>query len=233
MIPLLHDFTGRRVLVFGGGSVGARRARTFAREAEVIVVSPVFVGDGDGDGDGDGQGERGEGEGDAYGGAELIRAAPAPEDVPAWFDRASPALVVAATDDPSLNGALAAEARDRGVLVNRADHAGRRDPGDVAVPATVRDGPVVVAVSTGGRSPALSRVLRERIGREIDGAGELARITGNLRERLRDDYPPDERRAAVRAVVRSDRVWKTLGGGADKTEAIVDEIVSAQLGESA
>ncbi|WP_254545854.1 precorrin-2 dehydrogenase/sirohydrochlorin ferrochelatase family protein [Halomarina pelagica] len=227
MIPLLHDFTGRRVLVFGGGRVGARRARTFAREAEVVVVSPAFVGDGDGEREGDEPGdERG------YGDATLVRAAPAPDDVPAWFDRVAPALVVAATDDPSLNDAIAAEARARGVLVNRADRAGGRDLGGVAIPATVRDDPVVVAVSTGGRSPALSRVLRERIEREIDGAGDLARVTGDLRERLRDDHPPDERRAAVRAVVRSDRVWKTLGGGADKTETIVDEIVSAELGES-
>jgi hypothetical protein len=39
MIPLLHDFTGATVLVFGGGTVGARKARRFASEADVVVVS--------------------------------------------------------------------------------------------------------------------------------------------------------------------------------------------------
>ncbi|MFC6768071.1 NAD(P)-dependent oxidoreductase, partial [Natrinema soli] len=39
MIPLLHDFTNATVLVFGGGHVGARKARRFAREARVLVVS--------------------------------------------------------------------------------------------------------------------------------------------------------------------------------------------------
>jgi precorrin-2 dehydrogenase/sirohydrochlorin ferrochelatase len=43
VIPLLHDFRGTRVLVVGGGRVGARRAHGFAREAEVVIVSPDFV----------------------------------------------------------------------------------------------------------------------------------------------------------------------------------------------
>ncbi|MFC6835038.1 precorrin-2 dehydrogenase/sirohydrochlorin ferrochelatase family protein [Halomarina ordinaria] len=213
MIPLLHDFSGRRVLVFGGGRVGARRARTFAREADVVVVSPAF-------------------EGGPYGDASLVRAAPRPVDADAWVERVAPALVVAATDDPDLNDAVARAARERGCLVNRADRSGDREAGDVAVPATVRDDPVVVAVSSGGRSPAVSRVLRRRIEREVEGAGELARLTGDLRERLREEQPPERRRAAVRAVAESDRVWKTLGSGTGKAEQIVDEIVSAQLGES-
>ncbi len=40
MIPLLHDFADATVLIFGGGPVGARKARRFAREATVVVVSP-------------------------------------------------------------------------------------------------------------------------------------------------------------------------------------------------
>ena len=46
MIPLVHDFTGRTVLVLGGGAVGARKAQRFATEAHVVVVSPAFA-DGD------------------------------------------------------------------------------------------------------------------------------------------------------------------------------------------
>jgi precorrin-2 dehydrogenase/sirohydrochlorin ferrochelatase len=43
VIPLLHDFTGEVVLVFGGGPVGARKARRFGREARVVVLSPAFA----------------------------------------------------------------------------------------------------------------------------------------------------------------------------------------------
>ncbi|MEF8828740.1 MAG: NAD(P)-dependent oxidoreductase, partial [Haloarcula sp.] len=43
MIPLMHDFEGETVLVVGGGPVGARKARTFAAEADVVVLSPEFA----------------------------------------------------------------------------------------------------------------------------------------------------------------------------------------------
>ncbi|WP_255359166.1 NAD(P)-dependent oxidoreductase [Haladaptatus sp. R4] len=42
MIPLFHDFRGERVLVFGGGRVGYRKTRRFAREATVVVVGAEF-----------------------------------------------------------------------------------------------------------------------------------------------------------------------------------------------
>ncbi|WP_135362958.1 precorrin-2 dehydrogenase/sirohydrochlorin ferrochelatase family protein [Halosimplex halophilum] len=214
MIPLLHDFDGETVLVFGGGRVGARKARRFAREARVLVVSPEFA-DAD------------------FGGAERVRAAPDPDEVDDWFDRADPALVVAATDDGGLNERIEAVARDRGVLVNRTDQHGGRDPGSVVVPATVRDDPVVAAVATGGASPALSRLLRQRIEMEIADAGAMAELTGDIRAELQGEgVPPAERRAAVRAVVRSDAVWKALDSGKPKARQVAADVISDVTGET-
>ncbi|MFB6219111.1 MAG: bifunctional precorrin-2 dehydrogenase/sirohydrochlorin ferrochelatase [Halobacteriaceae archaeon] len=206
MIPLLHDFAGATVLVFGGGSVGARKARRFAREARVVVVSPAFEGE--------------------FGGADLVRAAPAPGDVAGWVRRADPALVVAATDDDAVNDAAGRAAREAGALVNRADRAGGRDPGSVVVPATVRDDPVVAAVATGGRSPALSRYLREQIEEDIEGAGAMAELTADLRAELAErGVAPDDRRAALRAVVRSDRVWTGLRTGTPNPRAEAESVI--------
>ncbi|ADJ14614.1 precorrin-2 dehydrogenase/sirohydrochlorin ferrochelatase family protein [Halalkalicoccus jeotgali] len=204
MIPLLHDFEGQTVLIFGGGSVGARKARRFSREARVVVVSPAFSG--------------------AFDGSELVRAAPTPADVPEWFERADPALVVAATDDEELNEAVEREARERGVLVNRADTHGSREPGSVVVPATVREGGVVVSISTGGRSPALSRELRKRIEPELAGAGEMAELTAELREELAD-LSPERRREALRAVVSSSAVWKDLRTGDTNRPQVVADVI--------
>ncbi|WP_255148775.1 precorrin-2 dehydrogenase/sirohydrochlorin ferrochelatase family protein [Halorarius halobius] len=213
MIPLFHDLSSETVLVFGGGRVGARKARRFAREAEVVVVSPAFV-DAD------------------FGGAERVRAAPDPGDVAGWLDRTAPALVVAATDDAALNARVESEARERGLLVNRTDTHGDRDPGSVVVPATVRDGDVVVAVSTGGASPALAKHLRERIEADIEHAGAMAELTADVRERLQArDVPPDDRRAAVRAVVESRRVWKLLGTARSKARRIADDAVMDVVGD--
>ncbi|WP_049900982.1 precorrin-2 dehydrogenase/sirohydrochlorin ferrochelatase family protein [Halococcus agarilyticus] len=231
MIPLLHDLSGATVLVFGGGRVGARKARRFAREARVVVVSPAF-GDHE------------------FGGAERVRAAPDPEAVPGWFDRTDPALAVAATDDGAVNDAVARAARERGVLLNRADRSTDDDPAEsaadsdsdgndgegyareVVVPATVRDDPVTLAVATGGRSPALSRHLRERFEEEFAGAGAMAELSGRLRTELRErGIAPSERRAAIRAVVRSERVWKVLGESSPsartEAESVISDVLSA------
>ena len=49
MLPLYHDFADETVVVFGGGPIGARKARRFDTEARVIVVSPAFDADDFGD----------------------------------------------------------------------------------------------------------------------------------------------------------------------------------------
>lgn len=213
MIPLLHDFEGETVLVFGGGPVGARKARRFAREARVVVVSPSFV-DAD------------------FGGAARVRAAPDPRGVRDWLDRTDPILTVAATDDRELNGAVESAAQERDVLVNRADEEGERAAGSVVVPATVRDDPVVVAVSTGAKSPALSRYLREQLDGTVQNAGAMAQLTASVREDLKERLPPEERRAALRAVVRSDDVWKALDSPSTNVGQIVSDVISDVTGET-
>ena len=226
MIPLLHDFDGETVLIFGGGRVGARKARRFAREARVVVVSPDFAGESENDGDRSDPVE--------FGDAELVREAPEPADVGDWFDRVEPALAVAATDSEAINDRVEREARDRGVLVNRTDEHGARDPGSVVVPATVRDDPVVAAVATGGASPALSRLLRQRIETEIADAGAMAELSGEIRAQLQaDGVDPDRRREAVRAVVRSDAVWKALDSGKPKARQVAADVISDVTGETA
>lgn len=208
MIPLYHDLSGERVLVFGGGTVGARKARRFASEADVLVVSPSFA-DAD------------------FGGAERVQVEPTAADASEWLDRVDPALVVAATDDEALNARIEADARDRGVLVNRTDTHGERDPGSVVVPATIRDDPVVVSIATGGASPALSRYLRERVEDELDGAGAMAVLTGAIREELQArEVEPARRREVVRAVVRSPDVWTTLRTGTTNPRQLTGDVLA-------
>ncbi|QHS17529.1 bifunctional precorrin-2 dehydrogenase/sirohydrochlorin ferrochelatase [haloarchaeon 3A1-DGR] len=227
MIPLVHDLSGETVLVVGGGAVATRKARRFAAEASVIVVSPTFterlhsavdrtVGDETDDDE----------TGTDDGRIELVRQRVDADDVATWIDRAEPALVVAATDDPTINAAAEAAARERDALVNRTDVSGDRDPGSVVVPATVEDGPVTIAITTGATSPAVSRYLRERIETEFDGIGDLARLSGDVRtELIERGVEPDTRREAVRAVVRSPAVQKGLQTGESNPRQLADGIV--------
>jgi precorrin-2 dehydrogenase/sirohydrochlorin ferrochelatase len=219
----LHDFEGRTVLVFGGGPVGARKARRFAEEARVIVLSPAFC-----DRSFEPATTR---HPDA--GVELVRAAPAPDDVAGYVTRAAPSLVVAATDVPAVNAAAARAARERGVLINRADRSGGRETGGVVVPATIRDGPVLAAVATGGTAPALSKHLRERMETELEGAGDMAGLAGSIREELKDrGTPANRRRAAVRAVVRDGTVWKHLGEDSGKARQLAWDTADGVLGDT-
>ena len=73
-------------------------------------------------------------------------------------------LVFTCTDDPAVNAAVAAACRAAGVWVNSAD-----DPANCtfALPAVARAGRVVVAVGSGGASPALAQHVRDRIAAEI------------------------------------------------------------------
>ncbi|MDB9232458.1 precorrin-2 dehydrogenase/sirohydrochlorin ferrochelatase family protein [Halorubrum ezzemoulense] len=221
MTPLYHDFAGETVVVFGGGAVGSRKARGFDEAARVVVVSPDF--DERLPSPDDPAAER-----DTA--IELLRAAPDADAVAGWIDRLGPALAVAATDDAAVNAAVESAALDRGILVNRTDVSGGRDPGSVVVPATVEDEPVTVALSTGGTSPALAKALRERIEAEIEGAGEMAALSGEIREELKSEgIPLEKRREAVRRVVRSRGVWKGLqkgrSNGRQEADTVIEEVL--------
>lgn len=211
MIPLLHDLADETVLVFGGGPVGARKARTFGHEADVVVCSPRFDG-GD------------------FGGAALVRARPDGDAVAGWLERVDPALVVAATDDGDLNATIAGLARGQGRLVNRADVSGDRPPKDVAVPAIARDDPVVVGVGTDG-NPAVSVHLRDRIEETIAGAGAMAELTAGLREALAD-APADRRHEALRAVVASDAVWTALDSPGSNARQVAWTVIEDATGDT-
>ncbi len=210
MIPLLHDFTGETVLVFGGGPVGARKARRFAQEAHVVVISPEFA-------------DR------SFGDAELIRAAPDPGAIETWLERFTPALVVAATSNDAVNDAVTAVAKDRSILVNRADRSGSRDVESVIVPATIREDPVVVAVATGGQAPALSKYLRQELEANLEGAGEMATVLAGVRTELKTrGVEPDHRRKIVRDLVNAPSVWTTLRSGTSNVEQVIEDVLAEE-----
>ncbi|MHC1730030.1 MAG: bifunctional precorrin-2 dehydrogenase/sirohydrochlorin ferrochelatase [Syntrophobacteraceae bacterium] len=89
-------------------------------------------------------------------------------------------LVFAATSDMELNRTVAADARDLDIWCNMAT-----DPelGSFIVPSTVERGPLCIAVSTSGLSPAIAKLLRQKIEREIGREWEFfIRLLGELRE---------------------------------------------------
>jgi siroheme synthase-like protein len=94
-------------------------------------------------------------------------------------------LVVTATGLDDVDGAVYDDAEAAGVWVNSADDVTHCS---VILPSVHRDGAVTIAVSTGGRSPALAGWLRRRLAR-LGGAGlgDLAELLAQARARLHDE----------------------------------------------
>ena len=181
--PLFVDLDGYRCLVVGGGPVAERKARALLDcGARVVVVSPVVTPAL---------------ASLAAGGRLEHRARPFLAG-----DVRGCRLVVAATGGPA-DRAVVAAARRRRVLVNAVD---RPAWCDVIVPSVLRRGELQIAVSTGGRSPALARDIRRRLeplfGQELGKAVECAgRERARALARLRT--PVDRADAGERAARRA------------------------------
>ncbi len=97
-------------------------------------------------------------------------------------DLAGAFLAFAATDNPDVNRAVAEEARSRAILADIADAA---ELGAFTLPAVMNRGDLQIAVSTGGRSPALARVIRNQLeARYGPEYGEALELLGLVREKL-------------------------------------------------
>ncbi len=118
-------------------------------------------------------------------------------------DVAGATLVVAATNDPATNARIWKAAQSHGALINVVDNPPHCD---FITPAIVRRNNVTIAISTGGKSPALAAHLRRRV-EEVIGPeyGLLADLLGSLRERVMAELPDPAQRAVFwQRLVESD-----------------------------
>jgi len=102
-------------------------------------------------------------------------------------------LAIAATNSNAINEAVYQACVERGVLCNVVDVPERCD---FFYPAVVRRGPLQIAISTDGRSPALARRLRIELERQFGAEyGAWVEQVGEMRQKLRRrNLPADERR---------------------------------------
>jgi len=166
--PLFLDLAGKPVLLVGGGEVAARKYSLLGEAGAVVtVVSPAL-------------------------GEELANAARAGKlthrarefsgaDIEgAW-------LIVAATNDRAVNAAVAAAANAARIPCNVVDD---RELSSFIMPAIIDRSPVQIAVSTGGTSPVLARLIRERLETLLDGSlGTLAAFADRWRDRVQARFP--------------------------------------------
>jgi precorrin-2 dehydrogenase/sirohydrochlorin ferrochelatase len=201
MIPLFVDCSGRRIVIFGGGAVAARKAAYFAGEAQVLVVSRSF--------------------------SEKIAGLPVEHKTRDVGDEPDSAvedmiagafLVIGALSDPGQNDRIGKLCRQAGVLFNNADG----DAGDVRLPAISRAEHYTLAISTDGSSPAVSRYIREYLEQELPALDAMIVLQERLRKKLRNLEPDQSRRNAVlREVLDDASIWEHLESDPDTAWALV------------
>ena len=166
LFPMFMKLRGRRCLVVGAGTLAEPKISSLLEaDAVVKVVAPQAT--------------------------EQVRSLARAARI-AWEQRAfvesdveNCFLVVSATNSVQVNTAVYREAEVRGVLCNAVDDPDRCD---FFYPAVVRRGPLQIAISTAGYSPALAQRLRreleDQFGPEYSGWVDQL---GHERARLRSD----------------------------------------------
>ncbi len=166
-LPVFLDIKQRTVLVVGGGEVAARKVGLLLRaQARVRVTAPelcqalMSLKD-----------------------AGRIEHSAAVYQVP---DLVGVMLVIAATNDEAVNRQVSLDARQRGMPVNVAD---APELCTFILPSIIDRSPLMVAVSTGGASPTLGRLLRARLETLIPASyARLADLAGRFREPVKKRF---------------------------------------------
>ncbi len=134
-------------------------------------------------------------------------------------------LAVAATDDPAVNREVAAEASARRLLVNVADRSGE---GNFIVPSVIDRSPVTIAVSSGGASPVLARLLRARLESLIPSAyGQLALLIEKFRGRVARRLPPAARRRFWDRVLQGNVAEMVFAGNVAEADRALEAAIDA------
>jgi precorrin-2 dehydrogenase/sirohydrochlorin ferrochelatase len=203
--PVNLDVRERRCVVVGGGQVAERKTRALLdSDALVTVVSPSLTPKLAG-----------------------LVASRKVLQVPALFQEshlANAYLVIAATNDLAVNRAVAQLCRKKGILVNVA---APPEESSFIVPSVVERGDLVIAVSTSGASPALSRSIRQELEKKYGPEYELllTRLAA-VRKRLQEEVGSEEiRRQVLAAIIGSDVLDLLRRGNLHEADHLIGELL--------
>ncbi|MCP3869936.1 MAG: uroporphyrinogen-III C-methyltransferase [Gammaproteobacteria bacterium] len=205
-LPVFIDIKGKPCLVAGGGEIAFRKVSLLLRsKARVTVVAPALCS-----------------------GLELELERGAIEHIARKFrddDIKDCHLVVAATDDPVVNKQVFEHASNARVLVNVVD---QPELCSFIFPSVIDRSPVVAAVSTGGASPVLARLIRANLESLIpSGYGRLAKLAQRYRDRVKERFSRSaDRRRFWEKVLSSGVAERVFAGYMDEAEQAMEKALS-------
>ncbi|MBU4373895.1 MAG: bifunctional precorrin-2 dehydrogenase/sirohydrochlorin ferrochelatase [Euryarchaeota archaeon] len=209
-LPLMLDLKGKEVVIFGGGEVGERKAALFCEHAKVTVISREFTPRLN--------------QFSEKGKLGLARVnAITEKEISKYLKNAF--ITIPATNDAVLNEKIATTASQNGIFVNRVD-----ERGDIIVPSVIERGDIVIGISTLGKSPALSRYIRERIEEVITPEfAQMARLQNELREILKSRVENQKKRKEILwNIINDDEIWAALGESYEKAYKIASKNIDKE-----
>jgi len=207
-LPLFYQLTGKRCLVVGGGEIATRKASMLQRAgANVRVVAPEISTAMD----------------------ELLQVNPDSERLTRAYQAADldgVLLVIAATDNDQLNELVSNEASARNIPVNVVDNPPLCT---FILPSIVDRSPIVMAVSSGGQSPVLARMIRAKLESTIPASyGRLAHLVGGFRDKAKAKFSDvNQRRGFWEQVLTGPIAEFVFAGREQEAEAMLDRQLSA------
>jgi uroporphyrin-III C-methyltransferase/precorrin-2 dehydrogenase/sirohydrochlorin ferrochelatase len=172
-LPILLDIRAQPCLVVGGGEVAARKTALLLRAGGLVTVLAPALHEAFAD--------------NLAAGNVTHRAAAFSAGVVTDY-----VVIIAATDDETVNREVAAAAKARRIPVNVVDQPALCS---FIMPSIVDRSPVIIAVSSGGASPILARLLRARLETLIPASyGRLAAMVGTFRDQVKARFKGTERR---------------------------------------
>ena len=182
-LPIFINIRQRKCLVIGGGAVAARKISLLRKAGAVVhVISPELCGE-----------------------LQVLADKGHIQHLQREFAEADLdgcALVIAATDDRAVNENISALANARLLPVNVVDNP---DLCSFIMPSIIDRSPVQIAVSTGGASPVLARMIRTRLEGLIPASyGRLGALVEGFRDKVKAAFPNVEMRRTF---------WENILGG--------------------
>ena len=206
-LPLFFELSKKPILIVGGGSIALRKARLAHNAGAILHVVALDI-------------KVELLELVEQSGGQFKQGSYATDDLQSKF------LVIAATDNDELNKKVSEDAHKQHIPVNVVDNPSLCS---VILPAIIDRSPLVVAVSSGGQSPVLARMLRTKIESSIPAAyGRLAKLVGGVRDRVKEKIADiDERKNFWEDVLEGPAAEMMFTGNSKAAEDILNQALES------
>jgi uroporphyrin-III C-methyltransferase/precorrin-2 dehydrogenase/sirohydrochlorin ferrochelatase len=196
-LPIFINVRQNPCLVIGGGDIALRKINLLIKaQAKVDCLSPLFC--------------EGINNLSQNGDVNLIQKRFESDDIKDY------AIIIASTDDSSVNTLISKSAKKARIPVNVVDSP---ELSSFIMPSIVDRSPVIIAVSSAGRAPVLARIIRAKLETVIPSAyGVLAEIAGEYRQKVKDRFSKIKDRRAF---------WESIFSG-----VIAEKVFSGRINEA-